>query len=118
MHLFVFVVLKKEVLSMNKKEHLDCNTYIKIHVDVKNFEGKLEVNKLISSDVTFYLCQSLTMVIEAIGNDNDKTLGEKLDMLNHLTEIMQNMLKKYNEVKLSGKNAVETETTFDKEIIK
>ena len=94
---------------MNKKKDFNSDSYIKIHVNKEHFDSRMEVSKLDSPDVSYYLCMSLTMVIEAVGNDSNKTLGEKLDMLNHLTEIMQKMLKYYNEFKLAGKNVVETD---------
>ena len=82
------------------------DSLINILIKKDSLDAKIEVNNLSTHDCIYFLCQTLAIVINDLGDENSKTLGEKLDTLNTLNEIMKKMIKGFNDVKLAGKECI------------
>jgi hypothetical protein len=82
------------------------DSLINILIKKDSLDSKIEVNNLSTLDCIYFLCQTLAIVINDLGDENSKTLGEKLDTLNTLNETMKKMVKGFNDVKLAGKECI------------
>jgi len=82
------------------------DSLINILIKKDSLDSKIEVNNLSTPDCIYFLCQTLAIVINDLGDENSKTLGEKLDTLNTLNETMKKMIKGFNDVKLAGKECI------------
>lgn len=83
--------------------------YVKLNITDDELGYKLQIKNVDLGGVIISLNKALAQVIHYWGNNLDKSLGEKLDLLNELHGLAKWNLENFTENKLKGNELLRVE---------